>query len=128
MEFNYFKLKQIKYHFKWMEFNRRKHSWNGFWVIWCGVRIIIKFCSFLEYLKSTISKMIAGASRGRRCTYGDIRRFTCADISVDLHRGSLFEGVSRNYSIFLPKDHIFIKISNKKYIYMFVNTSNNNNI
>jgi len=68
-----------------------------------------KILQFLEYLKSTISKMIAGASRGRRFTYGDIRRFTCADISVDLHRGNLFEGVSRNYSIFLPKDHIFMK-------------------
>jgi len=30
--------------------------------------------------------MIAG---GRRHTLGDIRRFTCADISVDIRRGGL---------------------------------------
>lgn len=67
----------------------------------------IKIVNFWEYLKLTISAMIAGSGggRGRRCTYGDIRRYTCADISVDLQRGSLFEGVSTSQIFLIPRTH-----------------------
>lgn len=77
---------------------------------------------FLENFGKFIVTMIAGASRGRRCTYGDIRRYTCADISVDAHRGSLFDGVSKtgwniNYNKLF---HIVFAFTNWNLIFFFI--------